>query len=45
MSAPCVPADAMVVSEIGEMLSPNVAPARMAPMSMAGAAPTAAPAG
>ncbi len=36
---------AMVVSEIGEMESPNVAPARMAPMSTPGLAPTAPPAG
>ena len=31
MSASCVSAEAMVVSEIGETLSPNVAPPMMAP--------------
>ena len=45
MSVFCVPAEAMVVSEIGEMLSPKVAPPRMAPINMAGSAPVAAPAG
>ena len=42
MSAPCVPADAIVVSEIGEMLSPNVAPPRIAPSSAPGCAPAPA---
>ena len=45
MSAPCVPADAIVVSDTGEMLSPNVAPPRMAPSSAAGCTPAPAPAG
>ena len=45
MSASCVPADEIVVSEMGEMLSPKVAPPRMAPMSADGSAPTGAPAG
>ena len=45
MSAPCEPDDAIVVSEMGEIESPKVAPARMAPASIAGLAPTAPPAG
>ncbi len=45
MSAPCVPAEAIVVSEIGDTLSPNVAPAMIAPSRKAGLAPTAEPAG
>ena len=45
MSAPCVPADAIVVSDTGEMLSPNVAPPRIAPSSAAGCTPAPAPAG
>ena len=45
MSAPCVPDEAMVVSEIGEIESPKVAPARIAPASIAGLDPTAPPAG
>ena len=45
MSAPCEPLDAMVVSETGEMESPRVEPARIAPISTAGTAATAPPAG
>ena len=41
----CEPALAMVVSETGEIESPNVAPARMAPISTAGGAARAPPAG
>ncbi len=45
MSASWVTAEAIVVSETGEMLSPKVAPPRMAPISIAGLAPSAPPAG
>ena len=45
MAAPWVVADAMVESEIGETLSPNVAPDRSAPTRKAGSTPSAAPAG
>ena len=45
MSTCCEPLDAMVVSETGEMESPNVAPARIAPISAAGGAPAPPPAG
>ena len=45
ISAPCVPAEAIVVSEMGEMLSPNVAPPRMAPSSAPGCTPAPAAAG
>ena len=45
MSACCVPDEAMVVSEIGEMLSPKVAPASSAPARKTASAPTLAPAG
>ena len=45
MSAPWVVAEAMVVSETGDTLSPKVAPPRMAPMSMAGSAPIPGPPG
>ncbi len=44
-SASCVVADAIVVSDTGEMLSPNVAPPRIAPMSAGGFAPSMPPAG
>ena len=45
MSTCCVPLDAMVVSDTGEIESPKVAPARIAPISAAGAAPAPPPAG
>ena len=45
MSASCDPLDAIVVSETGEMESPNVAPPRIAPISTAGSAPAGPPAG
>ena len=41
----CVEAEAMVVSETGEMSSPKVAPPRMEPMSSTGLASSAPPAG
>ena len=45
ISASCVSAEAMVVSEIGETLSPNVAPPMIAPARIVGAAPSGPPAG
>jgi hypothetical protein len=45
MSAPWVPADAMVVSEMGDTLSPKVAPPRIAPRRNAGSALREGPAG
>jgi hypothetical protein len=45
MSAPWVLAEAMVVSDTGETLSPKVAPPMMAPMSQAASAPIPAPPG
>ena len=45
MSASCVVLLAIVVSDTGEIESPNVAPARIAPASIAGSAASAPPAG
>ncbi len=45
MSVCCEPALAMLVSETGEIESPKVAPARIAPISTAGDAPSPPPAG
>ena len=45
MSTRCVPLEAMVVSDTGDIESPNVEPARTAPISAAGMAPAAPPAG
>jgi len=45
MSASCVVAEAIVVSEIGEMLSPKVAPARIAPIKKAGSDASETPPG
>lgn len=45
ISASCVLAEAMVVSEIGARLSPNRAPETRAPAMIAGLAPTSTPTG
>ena len=45
MGASWVVADAMVVSETGETLSPKVAPARIAPINATGLAPKTPAAG
>ena len=45
MSVSCEPALAMLVSDTGEMESPKVDPARIAPINIAGGAPSAPPAG
>ena len=44
MSTRWVPLDAIVVSDTGDIESPNVEPASTAPMSAAGMAPAAPPA-